>query len=89
MNDPHTRKQGADLERSWAETDADLRWVLAHVQLDPRRRREVEEWLDHNELGLAWEDLDVSLPNRSPEVADRMESARLRMGLPSGDIRER
>lgn len=73
-----------DLIASWALTEADLRWVLSHVRLPDADRGWAIEWIDHNELGLAWELINECLSEspieRSPEVAERMERARLRMG---------
>jgi hypothetical protein len=71
---------------SWAATEADLRWVLAHSRVPADAARWVTEYLDHNELGLAYEVLVDNLQGPSPELQERLRSAATRMGLPPGDI---
>lgn len=78
---PYSDDERAELRRSWAETDADLRWVIANAALEPGELDLAIEYLDHNELGLAWDVLDHALVERSDAVASRMEAARIRMGL--------
>lgn len=68
-----------ELRRSWALTEADLRWVLGHQTLPTDVVETASEYLDHNELGLAWDVINSELPAPSPAVHERMEAARRRM----------
>lgn len=72
-----------ELTGSWALTAADLRWVLDHADLPSDAVAQVRDFLLHNELGEAWTTLDVALPNRAPDIAQRMDAARERMGMPA------
>jgi hypothetical protein len=75
------------LRASWAVTDADLRWVLSHARIDQECADLVVEYLDHNELGEAYDLLAHCIGEMSAELRDRMVSAAGRMGLPPpGDI---
>jgi hypothetical protein len=74
-------RQRAHQQQAWAATDADLRYVLAHARMPAECEHQAIEFLDHNELGLAWETISNCLINPSPEVTERMEAARQRMGL--------
>jgi hypothetical protein len=67
--------------RSWESTTSDLRWVLERVVIGREARRWAFEYLDHNELGLAWEAIAEALVDPAPAVAKRMERARRRMGI--------
>jgi hypothetical protein len=53
--------------------------------LPASKRTQAEEYLDHNELGLAWELIVESLVNHdikvAPPVRDRLESAAALMDL--------
>jgi len=46
-----------DLRDAWAQVEARLRAVLAAVDLTDADRRQVEEFLDHNGLGLAFQEM--------------------------------
>lgn len=46
-----------DIHELWVRVDAHLRGALSIVELDGSARRMTEEFLDHNELGLAFETL--------------------------------
>jgi len=70
------------LADSWEATEVDLRWVLRNADLDDQVVACAEDMIDHNELGEAWDVIDATLRGRSGEVAERMESAGSRMGLP-------
>jgi hypothetical protein len=70
-----------ELWDSQSRTEDDLRWVLSKVTLPNATTRWIEELLDHNELGLAWESLSESLIDPTPDVQARLEQARERMGI--------
>ena len=42
------------LVASWADTERDLRAALAQVDIEPQAEQWAAEFLDHNELGLAF-----------------------------------
>ena len=69
------------LRASWAATDTDLRWVLAHSDLSEEGAEAVRMYLDHNELGEAYETLRFCLHEPSGEVRNRFDLAARRMGL--------
>jgi hypothetical protein len=54
-----------ELAASWAETERDLRAALAQVDVGADVSRWVTEYLDHNELGLAFATLVEALDQRS------------------------
>jgi hypothetical protein len=74
-----------DLAERHAATERDLRQALAGVAIDlSETSTQVEEYLDHNELGLAFElivyeldRLEVSPPD---DTLERLRSAAERMG---------
>lgn len=74
-----------DPASSWAATEADLLYVLAQATLPAGCARWAAKNLDRNELGVAWQAISRCLSDPTPDVADRMEAARQRMGLPLGD----
>jgi hypothetical protein len=73
----------------WKATERDLRAALAATGLAPTAALQVEEYLDHNELGLAFEalvfDLDQQRPGVPPETLSRLRSAVERMGASAFD----
>jgi hypothetical protein len=75
-----------DLTPSWAATDRDLRAALAEADIAPEATRSVVEYLDHNELGLAFatlvESLDQIGTSPSPAAMKYLSAASDRMGNP-------
>jgi hypothetical protein len=63
----------------WAHTEEQLRIALTEIELADQARALVEEFLDHNELGLAFESLTevvtVTSANASPIARAAMKSA--------------
>jgi len=51
-------------------------------KIDPEARHWVTEWLDHNELGLAYALLRDQGPIYDPNELDLLERSRRRMKLP-------
>jgi hypothetical protein len=53
------RSVGRDRSEHWARAEAQLRAALADArpEIDPEPARWIEEYLDHNELGLAMDAL--------------------------------
>jgi len=45
----------------WRRVETHLRRVLVLVQIDPEQRRQTQEFLAHNELGLAFQTLVAAL----------------------------
>ena len=76
-----------DLVEQWAETERDLRAALAASDAGQEVSNSVAEYLDHNELGLAFETLVESLDqlegDRPDAVMERLATAYDRMGNPS------
>lgn len=66
----------------WAATEEDLRWVLTQVTLPAEKLDLLDEFLDHNELGLARELLIEAVTDPPPAIAERLDQARIRMGFP-------
>ena len=73
----------------WEATESEIRRALALVstRVDPDIVQEVEDYLSHNELGLALESLeygvaasDLATPS---EFMDSLNTARARMGYPA------
>ncbi len=70
-----------DLVGHWARMERLLRQVLSQVSVSPAARRCIEDYLDHNELGLAYETLIETaarpIPSRPltllTDVADAMD----------------
>jgi hypothetical protein len=75
-----------DLIASWAETERDLRAGLAEADIGPELSSSVAEYLDHNELGLAFatlvESLDQLGTSPPPSAMERLSAASERMGSP-------
>jgi hypothetical protein len=76
-----------NLIASWAATESDLRAALAQVNIGPEASRWADEYLGHNELGLAFatlvESLDEVGTNPPPAAMERLRIAYERMGSPS------
>jgi hypothetical protein len=58
-----------DLRESWAQAESHLEAVLAETDL-PASRRWIEELLDHNELGLAFEVIACGLADTTAELTN-------------------
>jgi len=74
-----------DLVKQWAETERALGQALAGVATNlSEASTQVTEYLDHNELGLAFElivyELDRLAVNPADDTLDRLRSAVERMG---------
>jgi hypothetical protein len=86
---------GDSLRASWAETERDLLGAWALVDIGPEASSWVTEYLDHNELGLAFatlvQSLDQLSSNPPPAALERLRTAYQRMGSPpdGGDVWER
>ena len=80
---------GDDQIKRWQESERDLRAVLAATDLPPAAALQVEEYLDHNELGLAFEGIvceaDACQTAVSGESLDRLRAAVERMGSSAFD----
>jgi hypothetical protein len=76
-----------NLIASWAATESDLRAALAQVDIGPEASRWADEYLGHNELGLAFatlvESLDELGTSPPPAAMERLRIAYERMGSPS------
>jgi hypothetical protein len=77
---------GRDRSEHWARTEAQLRAALADARpaIDPESARWVEEYLDHNELGLAMAAfVDAALASEASELPegtlDRLRAASAEM----------
>ncbi len=74
-----------ELRASWARVEADLLAVLDSVEVTDRARRWVLEFLDHNELGLAFEFLVDDLVESEVQLDDitfeRLERVAREMGV--------
>jgi hypothetical protein len=53
----------------WARVEDHLRVALAAVELPPADRRQVEEFVDHNELGLAFQWMVAALADEGTSVS--------------------
>jgi hypothetical protein len=75
-----------NLAERWAETERDLRAALARVDVGRDVNAAVIEYLDHNELGLAFdalvEALDQLGTDPSPVAMRHLQAANERMGSP-------
>ena len=75
-----------DLIASWAETERDLRGAVAQVEIGPDASSSVSEYLDHNELGLAFatlvESLDQLGANPPAAAMEHLRAANERMDSP-------
>jgi hypothetical protein len=71
----------------WAATERDLRAALAEVEIGPEPTKWVNEYLDHNELGLAFETLVEALDrlgtNTPAAAVARLRAAYERMERPA------
>jgi hypothetical protein len=74
-----------DLLKLWARVERHLREALPVVAIDASTRRLTEEFLDHNELGLAFETLVGALLETctapTAEVQSHLVLAASEMGL--------
>lgn len=74
-----------DLLKLWARVESHLRRALSTVEVDASTRRMSEEFLDHNELGLAFETLVGALVEAGttlpPEAHSHLAAAADEMGL--------
>jgi hypothetical protein len=75
----------ANLQAKWERVEGHLRNALAEVDLGPADRVQVEEFLDHNELGVAFEWIvsglaqrDLAMPN---DARQHLAAASTEMGL--------
>jgi hypothetical protein len=72
---------------SWADTERDLRAALAQVDIEPEAELQAVEFLDHNELGLAFativEALDHSQAAPPRSALESLAAAYERMERPS------
>jgi hypothetical protein len=70
----------------WAETERDLRAALGQVDIGLEATRSVVEYLNHNELGLAFstlvESLDQLGTSPPPATMGYLSAANVRMGGP-------
>lgn len=75
------------LVATWAATDRDLRAALAQADIAPESTRWAIEFLDHNELGLAFATLVEAIDEReappSPRAMESLAAAYERMERPS------
>lgn len=78
-----------ELHASWRRTEANLRDAVSHQELPDDLRRLVLEFVDHNELGVAFEMLvsalveaEANLDRRAREV---LAAAAHEMGLERND----
>jgi hypothetical protein len=73
-----------NLAKQWAETEHDLRAALARVDVGSDVNAAVIDYLDHNELGLAFDTLIEALDqlgtNPSPVAIGHLQAANERMG---------
>jgi hypothetical protein len=80
---------GDDQIERWQESERDLRAVLAAADLPPAAALQVEEYLDHNELGLAFEaivfEVDAGRTTVSAETLDRLRATVKRIGTSAFD----
>jgi hypothetical protein len=58
----------------WGRIEANLRRVVGAVE-PADDRRQIEEYLDHNELGLAFEDIVSALLDCKAELTEDMQQA--------------
>jgi hypothetical protein len=74
-----------DLLKLWARVEGHLRAAVSTVEVDASTRRLTEEFLDHNELGLAFQILVGALAESGvtppPEAQSHLEAAATEMGL--------
>ena len=80
---------GEDQISRWQESERDLRAVLAATDLPAPAALQVEEYLDHNELGLAFQAIVFELDARqtvvSAKAVERLRAAVERMGASALD----
>ena len=73
------------LRASWERTERHLRAALAGLELAGELRAQVVEFIEHNELGVAFEWLVYALAERATrlddEVRERLGAAAVEMGL--------
>lgn len=75
-----------DQAASWAANERDLHAAMEEVELDAKTRAEIAEYLDHNELGLAFATLVEALDERgvmpSAVAVELLRASYDRMGRP-------
>jgi hypothetical protein len=80
---------GDDQANKWKATERDLRAALASADLSTTSALQTEEYLDHNELGLAFEALIVELDQRgsgaNSDTLTHLRSALERMSTSAFD----
>lgn len=73
------------LIKLWARVEAHLRDALTLVDVEPSTRSLTEEFIDHNELGLAFQTLAGALADNAttppPPVYAHLEAAAAEMNL--------
>ena len=78
-----------DQIKRWQESERDLRAVVAVTAFPPAVALRVEEYLDHNELGLALEaivfEVDAGRTIVSAETLDRLRATVTRIGTSAFD----
>jgi hypothetical protein len=83
---------GDDQIRRWQESERGLRAVLAATDLPPAAALQIEEYLDHNELGLAFQafvfEIDAGQTLVSAEVVERLRAVLERMDVSVFDADE-
>ena len=74
-----------ELRDRWRRVEAHLRAALALVEVEPETRRWTDEYLDHNELGLAFQTLASALADAGttlpPTAREHLGAAAAEMGL--------
>lgn len=74
-----------DLLKLWARVESHLRDALTLVEVEPPTQRMTEEFLDHNELGLAFQTLVGALGDSAssptPAAHAHLEAAAVEMDL--------
>lgn len=72
------------MHKGWERIETHLRSALALVDVESSERRLIEEFLDHNELGLAFEILTGALAGMgkapSPAAREHLAAAASDMG---------
>ena len=80
---------GEDGENRWKATERDLRSALATIESSRAMALQIEEYLDHNELGLAFGALVIELDQRgsgaNSDTLTHLRSGLERMGTSAFD----
>lgn len=70
---------------AWTRVGAHLRAALAEAKLDPSEAREVERYLERNELGLAFQAMVASLARTDgylrPDIRAQLAGVAFELGL--------